>query len=108
MKYGGWVAIRHILCDDCDNTLLEFMLSSRALATLSEASYVLLLLTTICAVGLSCVALLSQAVRTSPARSWSGNYDALIIGAAYAVVVTLHLWLERHSRKSAEIFLLEC
>ncbi|KAG7450331.1 uncharacterized protein BT62DRAFT_505916 [Guyanagaster necrorhizus] len=53
---------------------------------LSSLTYLLLLLLTICAILLSCVALLSQAVRTSPSQSWSGNINALIIGASYVAV----------------------
>jgi len=66
------------------------MLSSRLiiLRTASEISYILLLLTTIAAVGLSCFALLSQAVRTSRSQSWAKNINALVIGASYAIVVT--------------------
>jgi hypothetical protein len=66
---------------------LSLMLSPRALRTISELSNVLLLLTTTCAIGLSCVGLLSQAVRTAPNQSWKRNDDALIIGASYVVVV---------------------
>jgi hypothetical protein len=62
----------------------ELMLTLR---TVSEIGNVLLLLTTICAIGLSCVALLSQAVRTAPNRSWHRNYNALVIGASYVIVV---------------------
>lgn len=53
---------------------------------LSSLTYLLLVLLTVCAILLSCVALLSQAVRTSPSRSWSRNINALIIGASYIVV----------------------
>ncbi len=38
---------------------------------------------------LSCVFLLSQAVRTSPSRNWTRNFNALVIGAAYTFVVCL-------------------
>ncbi len=62
----------------------SFMGSFRLLSSLT---YLLLVLLTVCAILLSCVALLSQAVRTSPSRSWSRNINALIIGASYIVVV---------------------
>ncbi|CAL1695991.1 unnamed protein product [Somion occarium] len=59
---------------------------SRGTATVSGILYVLLVLVTTFFVGLSCAALLSQAVRTSPNRSWIRNVNAVVIGAAYAVV----------------------
>lgn len=66
------------------------MLPSRLilLRTASESSYALLVLITIVATGLSCAALLSQAVRTAPSQSWGKNVDALVIGASYAVVAS--------------------
>ncbi|KAG6878411.1 hypothetical protein C0993_007012 [Termitomyces sp. T159_Od127] len=57
------------------------------LSTLSKATYTLLVLTTIVAAGLSCAALLSQAVRTSPHKSWKNNVNAAVIGASYVVLV---------------------
>lgn len=63
------------------------MLSFRVATPLSELGYAFLVLTTFVAIGLSCMALLSQAVRTSPSRSWVRNSNALIIGAAYVIVV---------------------
>lgn len=67
------------------------MYSSRLilLRTVSEASYVLLVLLTIVATGLSCTVLIAQAIRTSPNQSWSKNVNALVIGASYAIVVCL-------------------
>jgi hypothetical protein len=69
---------------------LECMISSRLLLlrTASESTYALLVLITIVATGLSCAALLSQAVRTAPNKSWAKNVNALVIGASYAVVVS--------------------
>jgi predicted membrane protein len=68
----------------------SLMLLSRLilLRTASEISYLLLLLTALAAVGLSCFALLSQAVRTAPNQSWVNNINAFVIGASYAIVVT--------------------
>ena len=63
------------------------LLSRRVWRTVSDASYALLVLTIITAAALSCTALLSQAVRTAPDRSWARNFNAFVIGAAYAVVV---------------------
>ncbi|KAH0590519.1 hypothetical protein H2248_000666 [Termitomyces sp. 'cryptogamus'] len=70
------------------------MLSSRliSLSTLSNFIYVFLVLVTIVAAGLSCSALLSQAVRTSPTESWKDNINALVIGASYAVVLVASLF----------------
>ncbi|KAF5377525.1 hypothetical protein D9615_005245 [Tricholomella constricta] len=59
--------------------------------TVSEVSYGLLVLTTIVAVGLSCAALLAQAVRTSPNQSWSKNVNALVIGGSYTIVLIVSL-----------------
>ncbi|KAF9458192.1 hypothetical protein BDZ94DRAFT_1240172 [Collybia nuda] len=69
------------------------MLSSRLilLRTASESSYALLILITIVATGLSCAALLSQAVRTAPNQSWAKNVNALVVGASYAVVLIVSL-----------------
>lgn len=38
---------------------------------------------------LSCLAFLSQAVRTDPDGTWIRNFNALIIGASYVIVVRL-------------------
>ncbi|KAL0950957.1 hypothetical protein HGRIS_007708 [Hohenbuehelia grisea] len=61
--------------------------SLRINRTVVELSYFFLLLLTICVVGLSCVALLSQAVRTSPHQSWKDNVNAVVIAAAYFIVL---------------------
>ncbi|KAH9486756.1 Protein PRY2 [Psilocybe cubensis] len=61
-------------------------LSSRVLRTASEATYVFLALVAVVATGLSCAAIISQAVRTSPGRSWTNNFNALVIGASYIIV----------------------
>jgi hypothetical protein len=63
------------------------LLSRRVWTTVSDASYALLVLVITTAAALSCTALLSQAVRTAPNRSWERNFNAFVIGAAYAVVV---------------------
>ncbi|KDR85173.1 hypothetical protein GALMADRAFT_233837 [Galerina marginata CBS 339.88] len=67
------------------------MLSPRVLRTASEATYVLFVLITVVATGLSCAAILSQAVRTSPTRSWTNNFNALMIGASYIIVFAASL-----------------
>ncbi|KAJ3933609.1 MAG: hypothetical protein NXY57DRAFT_1117506 [Lentinula lateritia] len=68
------------------------MLSSRLLKYLLQISYISLVLGTFCATLLSCVALLSQAVRTAPNRSWNKNFNALIIGASYIVLLIASLF----------------
>lgn len=60
----------------------------RLRSTFSELLYVFTVLVTVVAAGLSCAAIISQAVRTSANRSWSNNFNALIIGAAYIVLVS--------------------
>ncbi|KAJ7139836.1 hypothetical protein C8R44DRAFT_605701 [Mycena epipterygia] len=68
------------------------MLSSRkVLRILSNLTYVSLVITAIVATGLSCVALLAQAVRHSPNRSWTRNFNALVIGSSYAIVLAISL-----------------
>ncbi|EGN92676.1 hypothetical protein SERLA73DRAFT_190684 [Serpula lacrymans var. lacrymans S7.3] len=65
--------------------------SSRALSWVSEGCYVILVLVTGWFFAISCVALLSQAVRTSPTRSWTDNYTAVVIGATYFIVLVASL-----------------
>ncbi|KAF9443711.1 hypothetical protein P691DRAFT_808452 [Macrolepiota fuliginosa MF-IS2] len=67
------------------------MLSPKLLRTISETSYALLVLLLGVATGLSCTALLSQAVRTSPTQNWRKNFNALVIGASYIVVLAASL-----------------
>ncbi|KAK2461777.1 hypothetical protein APHAL10511_006240 [Amanita phalloides] len=67
------------------------LLSRRVLGTMSNVSYALLVLTITTAAALSCTAILSQAVRTAPNRSWSRNLNAVVIGAAYVVVLVVSL-----------------
>ncbi|KAG5644723.1 hypothetical protein DXG03_007852 [Asterophora parasitica] len=59
--------------------------------TVSKVSYVFLVVIIFVATGLSCAALLSQAVRTSPNQSWKTNVNALVIGASYLIVVVVSL-----------------
>lgn len=63
------------------------MSSERLLKTLSELSYGFTVLITLVAAGLSCAAIISQAVRTSESQSWVGNFNALIIGGSYIILV---------------------
>ena len=60
---------------------------SKSKSTLSGLAYVVLVLLLTFFIGLSCAFLLSQAVRTSPSRNWTRNFNAVVIGAAYAIVV---------------------
>ena len=59
------------------------------LPTVSTLSYLTLTLITTAFVCLSCAFLLVQAVRTSPSRSIENNWNVVIIGAAYVLVVSL-------------------
>ena len=70
------------------------MLSRRA-STISGIAYLVLVLVLTFFIGLSCALLLSQAVRNSPTRTWTKNFNAVVIGAAYAIVVRLTVGL-RH------------
>jgi len=63
------------------------MLSPRVQRTISEATYAFFVLIIAVACILTCAALISQAVRTAPNKSWTKNFNALIIGAAYLVLV---------------------
>ncbi|KAJ6509246.1 hypothetical protein C8R47DRAFT_1173956 [Mycena vitilis] len=68
------------------------MLSSRkVLRFLSNVSYAGVVIILIIATGLSCVALLAQAVRHSPTRSWTRNFNALVIGSSYGVLLVVSL-----------------
>ncbi|KAF5374910.1 hypothetical protein D9758_000489 [Tetrapyrgos nigripes] len=60
--------------------------------TFLDVSYVLLVLGTICATLLSCVALISQAVRTSEGRVFRNNFNALVIGASYIILAVVSLF----------------
>ncbi|KAI0094686.1 hypothetical protein BDY19DRAFT_36134 [Irpex rosettiformis] len=61
------------------------MLSRRA-STISGIAYLVVVLVLTFFIGLSCGLLLSQSVRNSPTRNWSENFNAVVIGAAYAIV----------------------
>ena len=61
---------------------------SRKASTISGLAYIALVLVLTFFIGLSCALLLSQAVRTSPGRNWTRNFNAVVIGAAYAIVVS--------------------
>ncbi|KAI8995558.1 hypothetical protein BD414DRAFT_534711 [Trametes punicea] len=60
-------------------------------STVSQISYVLLVLITTFFVAISCALLLSQAVRTAPHRSFVKNINAVVIGAAYVILLVLSL-----------------
>ncbi|KIK47359.1 hypothetical protein CY34DRAFT_799530 [Suillus luteus UH-Slu-Lm8-n1] len=66
-------------------------LSLRARAWISDICYALLVLVTGCFFAISCTALLSQAVRTSPVRSWTNNWDAMIIAVTYLLVFIISI-----------------
>jgi len=56
-----------------------------------DVGYGIVILLISVATGLSCAAILSQAVRTSPLREWKGNFNALIIGGSYTIVLVASL-----------------
>ncbi|KAJ3528656.1 hypothetical protein NM688_g7967 [Phlebia brevispora] len=64
---------------------------SRGASTASAIAYIVLVLITTFFIGLSCALLLSQAVRTAPNRNWFRNFNAAVIGAAYALVLVAAL-----------------
>ncbi|KAF7310656.1 hypothetical protein HMN09_00608400 [Mycena chlorophos] len=69
------------------------MLSSRKLvAILSNATYLFLAFVSVIFVALSCFALLAQAVRQSPTRTWKNNFNALVIGGSYAIVLVVSVF----------------
>lgn len=57
------------------------------LSSLGRLLYLVIVLALAAILLASCVFLLSQAVRTSPNRSWARNVNAVVIGAAYVLVV---------------------
>ncbi|EKM60984.1 uncharacterized protein PHACADRAFT_110950 [Phanerochaete carnosa HHB-10118-sp] len=65
--------------------------SSWGRSTLSGITYIVIVLTLTFFIGLSCAALLSQAVRTAPNKNWTRNFNAVVIGAAYAIVFAVSL-----------------
>ncbi|KAL7285257.1 hypothetical protein ACG7TL_000351 [Trametes sanguinea] len=60
-------------------------------STVSQICYAILVLITTFFVAISCALLLSQAVRTAPNRSFVRNVDAVVIGAAYVILLVLSL-----------------
>ncbi|KAF7319918.1 hypothetical protein MKEN_00775400 [Mycena kentingensis (nom. inval.)] len=58
----------------------------------SNIGYLFLLFSTVIFVGLSCAALLGQAVRQSPSQSWNENFNALVIGSSYAIVLAISIF----------------
>jgi hypothetical protein len=74
-----------------DHSLLPpdmFKLSPLLLRSISETTHALFILLIVVAAGLSCAALISQAVRTSPRRDWIGNLNAVVVGASYIILVS--------------------
>jgi len=65
-----------------------FKLSPLLLRTISETIYAFVLLLIVVAAGLSCTAIISQAVRTSPRGDWIGNLNAVVVGASYIILVS--------------------
>ncbi|TFY73901.1 hypothetical protein EWM64_g10110, partial [Hericium alpestre] len=59
--------------------------------TLGGAAYLFVWLVLGFALSISCIFLLSQAVRTSSRRSWTNNINVLIIIIAYSVVIAVSI-----------------
>ena len=59
------------------------------LPTISTLGYLALTLITTAFVCLSCASLLVQAIRASPSQSIKSNWNVVIIGTAYVLVVRL-------------------
>lgn len=55
--------------------------------TLEGFAYLTVWLVFIFLIAISCVALLAEAVRSSPSRSWKHNYNVFVLGGAYFIVV---------------------
>lgn len=66
------------------------------LPTASALSYLTLTLITTAFVCLSCAFLIVQAIRSSSSRSIEGNWNVVIIGAAYTLVVRFSSPIESH------------
>ncbi|KAH9898476.1 hypothetical protein C8Q73DRAFT_788656 [Cubamyces lactineus] len=60
-------------------------------STVSQICYAILVLITTFFVAISCIFLLSQAARTAPNRSFVKNINAVVIGAAYVILLVLSL-----------------
>ncbi|KAI0662747.1 hypothetical protein C8Q70DRAFT_1043112 [Cubamyces menziesii] len=60
-------------------------------STVSQICYAILVLITTFFVAISCIFLLSQAARTAPNRSFVKNVNAVVIGAAYVILLVLSL-----------------
>lgn len=74
---------------------------SRGTSAVFFLLYALVVLLTVFFAAVSCALLLSQAVRTSSRRSWKKNFDAVVIGAAYVVVV--RVLLPRTAKRGANV-----
>lgn len=60
----------------------------RRTSTLSGIAYALVVLALSFFIGLTCALLLAQSVRNSPTRNWTRNFNAVIVGAAYTIIVS--------------------
>ncbi|EPQ60873.1 hypothetical protein GLOTRDRAFT_30498 [Gloeophyllum trabeum ATCC 11539] len=65
------------------------MLSRRG--TIAEGLFVLLVLVITCALGLSAVLLLSQVIRNTNGQSLQHNYNLIVVGASYALVLVVSI-----------------
>lgn len=55
--------------------------------TIEGFAYLIAWLGFIFLIAITCVALLAEAVRSSPSRTWKNNYNVFVLGGAYVVVV---------------------
>ncbi|TDL28684.1 hypothetical protein BD410DRAFT_781208 [Rickenella mellea] len=60
-------------------------------SAIARFGYLALVLLTFVVVGLSCIGLLSQAIRTSPDRDWNANVNAVVVGGAYVLILAFSL-----------------
>lgn len=63
----------------------------RGIRTICWFLYISLVFVTTFFAAVSCAFLLSQAVRTAPHHTWEKNFNAVVIGAAYAIVCVVSL-----------------
>ncbi|KAL5511900.1 hypothetical protein ACEPAH_5118 [Sanghuangporus vaninii] len=73
------------------------------ISAFARLSYLVIVLVVAFLLLISAVFLLSQAIRTSASRNWTGNIDAFVIGAAYVLVLVASLLLCLKRRLSVRL-----
>lgn len=76
---------------------------SRGTSAVFLLLYVFVVLSTVLFAAVSCALLLSQAVRTSHKHTLDKNFDAVVIGAAYVIVVRVRVLLLRIAKRRADV-----